>query len=91
MQDYPCGSLKSWIFVFVLLLVAHNGSVLAHNDGGYCHDRSTGHQRLKWMSYLPDFWPLSNISMVGTHDTLSFHGLNYLHMAGGSPQGGLMT
>jgi len=32
------------------------------------------HRRLRWMSYLPDVWPLSNISMVGTHDTMSFDG-----------------
>jgi hypothetical protein len=83
MKNYFGGFLKRWISVFVLLLVAHNGSVLAHNDGAYCHDGSTGFQRLKWMSYLPDMWLLSNMSMVGTHDTMSFYGLNYLHIAGG--------
>jgi 1-phosphatidylinositol phosphodiesterase len=76
MKNHPCGFLTRWISVFVLLLVAHNGSVLAHNDGAYCHDARTGFQRLKWMSYLSDFWLLSNISMVGTHDTMSFHGLD---------------
>jgi 1-phosphatidylinositol phosphodiesterase len=76
MKNYPCGFLTRWISVFVLLLVAHNGSVLAHNDGAYCHDASTGFQRLRWMSYLPDVWLMSNMSMVGTHDTMSFYGLD---------------
>jgi 1-phosphatidylinositol phosphodiesterase len=76
LKSYPRGFLKRWISVFVLLLVAHNGSVLAHNDGAYSHDGSTGFQRLKWMSHLPDFMLLSNISMVGTHDTMSFYGLD---------------
>jgi hypothetical protein len=61
-------------FVFVLLSVAPGAAALAHRHPAYNHDKVTGQQRLRWMSHLPDIIFLTDLAMVGTHDTMSFYG-----------------
>lgn len=40
----------------------------------YSHDGDIGYRNSTWMAQLPNDRPISQISMVGTHDTMSLYG-----------------
>jgi len=60
-------------FIFVLAM----GSVLAHEDDGYSHDASIGYTNKDWITKLPDEMLLSQMSIPGTHDTMSFQTIGW--------------
>lgn len=45
--------------------------VLGHLDDGYSHDDSTGINNPNWMADLPNSARISELSIPGTHDTMS--------------------
>jgi 1-phosphatidylinositol phosphodiesterase len=46
----------------------------AHNDSAYSHDARISYNHADWMSSLPGTVHLKDLSMVGTHDSMSFYG-----------------
>ena len=50
----------------------HNGVICRPN--GYCHNDTIDCSNPSWMGRLPDNMRISQISMVGTHDTAAFYG-----------------
>ena len=41
---------------------------------GYMHHRKTDLNNARWMSHLADSTKLSQLNLIGTHETLAFHG-----------------
>ena len=56
---------------FLFLLVLGIPVVLAHHSGGYSHDSTIGISLPDWMGTLPDSLRISELSIPGTHDTMS--------------------
>lgn len=49
-------------------------TALAHENDGYSHDSSTSQLRMSWMAGLSGDSRISELSLPGTHDTMSFYG-----------------
>ena len=64
------------VLVLVSLLGLNSPSASAHRSGGYSHDSSIGYSAPDWMADLPDSLRLSELSIPGTHDTMSLRGGN---------------
>src|SRR5438874_2499396 len=64
----------SKILAFLLLFHLNIQPILAHPSPGYSHDSSIGYNNSDWMGALPDQLRLSELSIPGTHDSMSFHG-----------------
>ncbi|MBL4795061.1 MAG: hypothetical protein JKY24_06090, partial [Pseudomonadales bacterium] len=66
---------RNWILAIVLMgvtaLLSVNAS--AHNDGAYAYDSSVGISEPNWMSKLPDSFRLSDMSLLMTHDTMTYN------------------
>lgn len=60
------------LLIFAVLL--WSTTAMAHEDDGYSHDGSGFRNRAGWMAHLPDDARISDLSLPGTHDTMSFHG-----------------
>ncbi|MBL8507515.1 MAG: phosphatidylinositol-specific phospholipase C [Chitinimonas sp.] len=56
------------------LLIALALPAAAHSSGAYLHDDRADIDHSNWMAVLDGNTPLRNLSLVGTHDSLSFHG-----------------
>lgn len=65
-------SLISLILIFSLTEVSQ-----AHRHHAYSHDGGRRADNPNWMSVLPDSIRLSELSIPGTHDTMSFFGTDH--------------
>jgi 1-phosphatidylinositol phosphodiesterase len=52
--------------------------VTAHEHGGYSQERNVEYTNTHWMATIPDQTKLSEISMVGTHDSGAFESVGLL-------------
>ena len=68
--------LKSNNFLFCafisLLTLSSSLPVLAHESGGYSHDAEKKTRNAEWMKNLYDTTKLGDISIPGTHNTMSY-------------------
>ncbi len=60
--------------LFLLILAIASSGVAAHESPAYSHDAQARTSNPDWMSRLPDTLLLSQLSIPGTHDTMSFYG-----------------
>jgi 1-phosphatidylinositol phosphodiesterase len=58
------------------LICLHGNPAAAHRHGAYSHDNypSAVEHGSDWMGMLPDSWLISELSIPGTHDTMSHYG-----------------
>lgn len=56
----------------LLILLLGVGSSAAHDDSGYSHDATIGYTNKGWMGQLPNEMLLSQMSIPGTHDTMTY-------------------
>jgi 1-phosphatidylinositol phosphodiesterase len=66
-------SLKASVINLILLLLLVEVSY-AHRNPGYSHDGGRQANNPRWMTDLKDNVLLSELSIPGTHDTMSFYG-----------------
>ncbi|PFE15276.1 phosphatidylinositol-specific phospholipase C domain-containing protein [Bacillus cereus] len=60
--------------LFVIMLSAFSIPVSANNEKGYSHDSNIGYSNPNWMSKLPGDKKISELSIPGTHNSMSLHG-----------------
>jgi hypothetical protein len=58
--------------VIVLITMIFSATALAHDDGTYNYKTSSGIDDRDWMKYLPDDMKLSHMSLLMTHDTMTY-------------------
>ena len=73
MRDQGSGTFQS-IAIGVLLSLSLAAPSLAHVSPGYSHDSAVKTRNPDWMGNLKDDVRMSELSMPGTHDTMSFYG-----------------
>jgi len=75
MANNETSNLDNKHFVSPMELGKHNFTCADdYRPAGYCHDASIGLDRRNWMSRLDNNLRMSDISLPGTHDTMSFYG-----------------
>ncbi len=67
-------ALRKNAAVSLLLLITLSQSAYAHDNPGYSHDGEAKTSNPQWMTGLRDNVRLSELSIPGTHDTMSFYG-----------------
>jgi 1-phosphatidylinositol phosphodiesterase len=60
--------------VCILLCLIMLQPALGHGNAGYSHNADNGAHNNEWMASIPDLVRLSELSLPGTHDTMSFYG-----------------
>ncbi|WP_291582430.1 phosphatidylinositol-specific phospholipase C [Clostridium sp. UBA6640] len=66
--------IKPIILTSVLFLLLTSKIAIAHDHSGYSHDKSIGYENQNWMSKIDGSTKLSQLSIPGTHDTMSLYG-----------------
>ena len=65
--------LKAFSLALLHLAVMAQAA-LSHQHGAYSHDATIGYSNPHWMSLVPGQFRLSDLSLPGTHQSLSRHG-----------------
>lgn len=66
---------QRYILQFLLfLLLSHTSLAFAHNSPYYSHDSGIDHSNPDWLSLVPGQIHLKDLSLPGTHDTMSLYG-----------------
>lgn len=63
------GKHSGFRLVLTAVLTISGISIHAHQDGAYLNNSTPTHTYSDWMTALPDFLPLSELSIPGTHDS----------------------
>ncbi|WP_114153874.1 phosphatidylinositol-specific phospholipase C [Chromobacterium haemolyticum] len=66
--------MKTLFATLSLSLAASSPAVLAHAHSAYSHDSNFSYRHPKWMGLLDDGLTVSQLSLPGTHDTMSRYG-----------------
>lgn len=75
MQKRPLSSIKKWLGLSLAsLFFCAAPLALAHNDSAYSHDAGINHYNADWMRNVPGSKALKDLSLPGTHDSMSFYG-----------------
>ena len=59
------------IIKFILFIFIFNNIAFAHYDTAYWSELGTTQNRSNWMDWIPDSMHLSELSLPGTHDTMT--------------------
>jgi 1-phosphatidylinositol phosphodiesterase len=73
MRDEKTGALRR-VAMGLILSLSFASVSLAHESPGYAHDARILTRHPDWMGKLKDDVRLSQLSLPGTHDTMSFYG-----------------
>lgn len=61
-------------YAAILLMMLFTSHVSAHNDEAYNHNDKLPENNIKWMSQLSQDRKINELSIPGTHDSVSFYG-----------------
>ena len=60
------------VIVVVLISMTFSSTALPHDDGTYAYETGIGILETDWMFFLPDSMRLSDMSLIMTHDTMTY-------------------